>query len=82
MSLSDTDRHARALQDTRLREMSDRERAEILTGLTLSVQRLAFAGMRDRFPLVSSDEIWLLLAVNRLGPELIRKIYGRLPEPS
>lgn len=79
MTLTDTDRHVRELQDTRLRQMPERERAEILTGLTLSVQQLAFVGMRERFPQASDDELWLRLAVSRLGPEMVRKAYGRLP---
>lgn len=79
MALIDTDRHVRELQDTRLREMSELERAEIATGLTLSVQKLAFVGMRERFPQASDDEIWIHLAVSRLGPDMVRRAYGRLP---
>lgn len=82
MGLSDTNPHIRQLQDTRLREMSECERAEILTGLTLSVQKLAFAGMRERFPRDSDDDIWLRLAMNRLGSEMVRKAYGRVPGQS
>lgn len=79
MALTDTDPHVRELQDTRLREMSELERAEIATGLTLSVQKLAFVGMRERFPQALDDEIWLRLAVSRLGPDMVRRVYGRLP---
>lgn len=82
MALSDTHRHVSELQYARLREMTESERAEIARGLTLFVQQVAFAGMRERFPAASDDEIWLRLAVNRLGPELVRKAYGRVPGES
>lgn len=79
MTLTDTDPNVLEIRDARLREMSERQRAEILTGLTLSVQQLAFAGMRERFPQAADDEIWLRLAVSRLGAEMVRKAYGRVP---
>lgn len=79
MSLSDTDPSAARLQESLLRALPEQQRAEIARGLTLSVQRLAFAGMRARFPSASDDEIWLRLAVHRLGAEMVRKAYGRLP---
>jgi hypothetical protein len=40
-----------------LRAMSPQERLELARQLTLSVQRLAFIGMRDRFPHATDDEI-------------------------
>lgn len=79
MTLTDTDPRVLEIRDARLREMSERQRAEILTGLTLSVQQLAFVGMRERYPQAADDEIWLRLAVSRLGPEMVRKAYGRVP---
>ncbi len=79
MSFSDTAPQVARLQMALLREKTELERAEIARGLTLFVQKLAFAGMRERFPADSEDEIWLRLAVDRLGPDLVRKAYGRLP---
>lgn len=77
--LTDTSPEMTALHRDRIRAMTCAERAEAMRGLTLAVQRLAFAGMRERFPDDSDDEIWLRLAVNRLGADLVRKAYGRLP---
>lgn len=68
------------MQDAAIRAMSVTERAELMTGLTLAVQRLAFAGMQARFPNSSDDEIWLRLAVNRLGAEVVRRVYGFVPD--
>jgi len=47
-----------------------------MTALTLMVQELAFTGMRMRHPEASDDEIWLRLAVDRLGAEVVKKVYG------
>lgn len=47
-----------------------------MTGLTLAVQRLAFIGMRERHPGTSDDEIWLRLAAQRLGRDVVKSIYG------
>ena len=49
---------------------------EHVRAMTIAVQRLAFAGLRDQYPNASDDELWLRLAARRLGPELVKKIYG------
>ncbi len=59
-----------------LRKMTPAEKLECVRGLTIAVQQLAFAGMRVRYPDASGDELWLRLAAQRLGPELVKKIYG------
>lgn len=74
--LSDTPPSIIARHDELLRELGEVGRLERSRQLTLAVQRLAFAGMRARFPQASDDEIWLRLAVERLGPDLVRRIYG------
>jgi hypothetical protein len=73
---TDTSAAADSVQLELLREMSPAARAERMTALTLAVQRLALAGMRRRHPLASEDELWLRLAAQRLGPEVVRKVYG------
>lgn len=73
--LSDTSSKAAAKYYEVLRELGPLGRLERARQLTLAVQRLAFLGLRERFPDASDDEIWLRLAVRRLGPELVRKIY-------
>lgn len=62
-----------------LRTLSPADRAQILSDLTISVQWLAFAGLRDRYPDASDDDLWLCLAARRLGRATVIKIYGRCP---
>jgi hypothetical protein len=77
---SDTSEEADRIQFEMLRGMSPQERLALMTELTLSAQRLAFAGLRLRYPNASDDEIWLRLAARRLGIETVRKIYGWRPD--
>lgn len=77
--LSDTTPDAAAVQFAMLQRMSEVERLELMQALTLAAQELAFAGMRERHPSASDDEIWLRLAVARLGEETVRKVYGFVP---
>ena len=57
--------------------MSWQEKAERVRELTLAVQQLAFAELRQRYPSRTDDELWLLLAARRLGRETVLRIYGR-----
>ncbi len=50
--------------------------------LTLGVQRLAFAGIRQREPHLTDDEIWLELAARRLGADVVAKIYASQKRPA
>ena len=59
-----------------LRKMSPEDKLEHVRAMTIAVQRLAFVGLRDQYPNASDDELWLRLAARRLGPELVKKIYG------
>lgn len=72
----DTSAEAAEIQWKLLREMTPAQRGERMTALTLMVQELAFTGMRMRHPGASDDEIWLRLAVDRLGADVVRKVYG------
>ena len=77
---SDTSEEADRIQFEMLRQMSPQARLALMTELTLSAQRLAFAGFRLRYPNASDDDIWLRLAARRLGHETVRKIYGWQPD--
>ncbi|HVT03933.1 MAG TPA: hypothetical protein VHL58_11240 [Thermoanaerobaculia bacterium] len=79
-SSSDTSAEADRVQFELFEKMSPSERAARMTGITLAVQQLAFSGMKVRHPNASDDELWLRLAAKRLGPELVKKIYGFDPE--
>jgi len=76
----DTSEEADRVQFAILREMSVNDKARLLADLNATVQRLAFTGMRQRYPDASDDEIWLRLAAQRLGRDLVRKVYGWDPD--
>ena len=82
MAFSDTTPEIRARRDELLRAMSGEERLRIARELTLGVQRLAFAGLRQRYPDLPDDELWLKLAARRLGVDVVRKVYGREIDPA
>jgi hypothetical protein len=77
---SDTSAHADEVQCAILRSMTPQQKAEIFTGLTLAVQELAMAGLRQQFPDASEDELRLRLAARRLGNDLVRRIWGWAPD--
>ena len=72
----DTSEKIDRLQFARYREMSVDEKLKIVADLNAMVQNIAFAGMRERYPNASDDEVWLRLASLRLGRETVRKVYG------
>lgn len=72
----DTSPAADRMQFERLRAMSPEERGAILTALTLTVQELALAGLRQRYPDATEDELWLRLAVRRLGSDVVQRVTG------
>lgn len=74
--LQDTSPEMIERQFARLRAMSGVERLELARQLTLAVQQLAFTGMRRRYPNASDDEIWLRLAAERLGRDVVLTVYG------
>jgi hypothetical protein len=79
---SDTSATADEVQFAILRSMTPQQKAEIFTGLTLAVQELAMAGLREQFPDASEDELRLRLAARRLGNDLVRRIWGWAPDES
>lgn len=78
---ADTSPAAWEAQTRILREMKP-QRAEIVRQLTLAAQELAFSELRRRYPQAPDEELWLKLAVRRIGPDLVRRLYGREIDPS
>jgi hypothetical protein len=78
---ADTSPAAQAVQDEILRRMTGEERLKIAQELTLGVQYLAFAGLRQQYPDLPDDELWLKLAARRLGVDVVHKVYGREIDP-
>lgn len=79
---ADTTERADEVQFELLRKMTPMQRAEIFTALTLAVQELALAGWRQRFPNATEDELRMRMAVQRLGAETVRKVWGWSPPES
>lgn len=79
--ISDTTPEARAVQFEILGRMSPVERLQMARDLTIAVQELAFAELRRRHPDLPDGELWLKLAVRRLGADVVRKVYGREIDP-
>lgn len=82
MAVTDTTPAMQAKRDELLRAMTGEERLRIAQELTLAVQQLAFAGLRQRYPDLPDDELWLKLAARRLGVDVVRKVYGREIDPT
>ena len=75
----DTSPDADSAQFQLLRRMTPQQRAEIMTALTFAVQDLAMAGVRQRFPGESEDQLRLRLAADRLGENAVRRIWPNQP---
>ncbi len=63
-------------------EMPDWRKIELACELYATVKTLALAGLRDRFPHASPDELKRRLADLLLGPDLAARVYGPLPPGS
>jgi hypothetical protein len=71
----DTSADAERRQVDIWRAMSTDEKARLVGRLTIAVQELALAGIRERHPGASDRECFLRLAVFKLGPALVRAVY-------
>ena len=79
--LSDTSPEALAKQIELYRRMTPSEKADRLRALTLAVNTLALAGLRQRHPAADEHELHLRLAALRLGEDLVAQVYGWRPPP-
>jgi hypothetical protein len=77
---ADTSEHADEVQFEILRRMTVQQRAEVFTQMTLAVQELAMAGLRRQYPNATDDELRLRLAARRLGNDVVRKVWGWVPD--
>jgi hypothetical protein len=65
----------RALFD-RLRELTPLQRLQIAVRATQALHRLSVAGLRLRHPTATDDELHLRAGAQRVGPELLRRLFG------
>lgn len=74
----DTSPTVERLIAARLRVMPAWRKLQLLAELNRTVDALALAGLRDRYPHASPAELRRRLADLRLGPELATRVYGPL----
>ena len=73
---SDTHPKMEALQIQLWRQASPTRKMHMLAQLNASVQMLALAGLRSKYPKAEESELRRRLADLLLGEELARKVYG------
>ena len=80
MSILSSDTHPKmeALQIQLWRQASPTRKMHMLAQLNASVQMLALAGLRSRYPGANEAELRRRLADLLLGEELALKIYGEI----
>lgn len=57
--------------------MSGADKLRRMNDLTITVNQIALAGLRVRYPDEGDSTLWLRLAELRLGADLVRKAYGK-----
>jgi hypothetical protein len=72
---SDTSREAEAVQLEGWRRMSTIEIARTIRAAWSAGQRMAWIGLRERYPEAQDDELRVRFAVQMLGVELAIKIH-------
>jgi len=76
---ADTTPEAWAKQFELYRRMSPAEKAAGVRAITLAVNALALAGLRQQYPAAGDSELMLRLAVRRLGEEVVAQAYRWRP---
>jgi hypothetical protein len=79
-ALSDTSLEAAAVQIDIYRRMTPQRKLEIVEDANRTSRLLALAGLRQRFPDASAEELHLRLFHLVLGTELATAVYGSLPD--
>lgn len=77
--MNDTSPAAARFYHEHLRSLSPRERLRIAARLSMAVRRLAAAGIKQRHPGASSDEMTMHLAAAMYGPQVARRVLGEIP---
>lgn len=79
--ISDTNPEAERVQIQILRSMPSWQKFRLINDMIVTARKLALAGLRERFPNASEQELRRRLATLLLGSELAAKVYGPEPEP-
>lgn len=79
-SPTDTDAETLERMTALYRQMSPVEKMARVRDLTLAVNHLALARLRETHPRESEGELLLRLARRRLGDEIVARAYGLDPD--
>jgi len=79
--LTDTSADAERVQIEILRSMPSRRKLLLWNDLNMAMRQVALAGLRERFPSATPQELRRRLATILLGPELATQAYGPEPDP-
>lgn len=74
---SDTHPKVEQMQIEFIRRMPPWKKMGIVDGLNETVKALAVAGIKQRNPSATPEQVHRMLAELMLGPELARKVYDR-----
>jgi hypothetical protein len=76
----DTDERSRARYNALLTRMTPAQRLELASSLSVSVRTLALAGLRQRHPGASEEELRRRLTVRLYGREAGFRLHGSIPD--
>jgi hypothetical protein len=79
--LTDTSADAERVQIEILRSMPSWRKVQLWNDLNMAMRKVALAGLSQRFPLATPQELRRRLATILLGPELATQVYGPEPDP-
>ena len=77
---ADTSREAEEFLIARLRELPPWRKLQQVAEMTKSVRALSLAGLKERYPQASPEELHRRLAALWLDSELVRRAYGWDPD--
>lgn len=78
--LDDTSRDAQQVLIGLLRQAPPWRKLEMVAEMNATVRSLMLAGLRQRYPTATPEELHRRLADLVLGPELAARVYGPVPE--
>ena len=79
--LTDTSADAERVQFEILRSMPSWRKFQLWNDLNMAMRQVALAGLSQRFPSATPEELRRRLATILLGPELAAQAYGPEPDP-
>jgi hypothetical protein len=79
--LRDTSAETERVQIEILRSMPAWRKFQLWNDLNMAMRQVAWAGLRQRFPSATPQELRRRLATILLGPDLATQAYGPEPDP-